>query len=110
MSNVERITKCVEAMWGKNIPTCHHTVALYHVLYEHAGEASPERVAVQAQVDKMLANEREWCMMFDNLRSLVATLERSEGVERPVFYEGGELCGRRCQQAEMLKRRPSDGS
>jgi hypothetical protein len=99
----ERLTTLVRAMWGTNCPVCHHTVALYRVARE--GTSSPAEEAVKVQIDKMLANEREWCVLFDNLRSLVGTWEREQGVENPAFYEGEINKGRtptRCSQSAML--------
>ena len=98
-----RLTVVLKAMWGKNCPSCHHTAALFHVAREYP--PSPAMDAVKAQVDKMLANEREWCVLFDNLRSLVGAWEREQGAEKPAFYEG-EINATdkptKCRHAEML--------
>jgi len=99
----ERLTVLVKALWGKNCPLCHHTGALYHVAREYP--PSPAMDAMKDQIDKMLVSEREWCVLFDNLRSLVGAWEREQGVEQPVFYEGeinGTACPMKCGHAEML--------
>ncbi len=101
----DRLTTIVKALRepiGAGCPMLH---GVYSVAREYP--ASPAGEAVKAQVDKMLTAQRSLCADYDNLRSLTATWEREQGVEKPVFYEG-EInetgCGRKCRQAEMLKR------
>jgi len=109
--STKRLTTAVTALWGKNCPTCHHTAALFHVAREYP--LSPAMAAVQTQVDALLANEREWCVLFDNLRSLVATWEREQGVQQPVFWEGAiNATGhpKKCRHTAMLEKRKSDAS
>ena len=51
----------------------------------------PDTPARQRAIDclaEMIAGQREICRCFNNLRSLVGTIEREQGNPAPQFYEG----------------------
>lgn len=104
-SPIEKLTQVVAAMRAAEISTCPYLVATRLVIDEC--EPSPALDAVREQVDKMLAQVRGVCVSYDNLRSLIGTLERERGVEKPWFYvaplnETSEP--RKCKQCGMMKR------
>lgn len=65
---------------------CHHITAAIAVVKEYP--SSPVRIRVAAEIAALAIAQREVCRCYNNLRSLVGTLEREQGNPSPVFYEG----------------------
>ena len=81
-----RLEELVAAMRAELTAQCRLVKAATMVLDE--SPPCPERDAVAAEIQAEAQSVIEACRHFNNLRSLVGTLERAIGNRNPQFYEG----------------------
>ena len=81
-----RIEQVIFAMRAQLTAQCRLVKAAVMVLEE--SPACPERDAVAAEIQAEAQSIMDACRHFNNLRSLVGTLERASGNPSPQFYEG----------------------
>ena len=86
VNGIDKLGLGVKALWGKNIPWC-HTLGYVRLVADEC-EPSPALAEVVKEVDKLLELCRQQCVVFDNLRSKMGTLERERGAKNPLFWEG----------------------
>ncbi len=107
MNPIEKLAVAVQCMRDKQVlhPPCHF-LGVIRLVAEGECCPSPARNAILKQADKMLAQCRALCCEYDNLRSLVGTLEREQGVKDPRFWIGeiNRTCEpHRCTQRVTMK-------
>lgn len=87
MTSTEKLAIAIAKMRGSLQPACHFLSVIRIVAVDEC-EPSPARDVVIKQVDKMLSQCQSLCCEYDNLRALMARLEREGGVETPRFWCG----------------------
>jgi len=90
-ASTEKLAQAVSGMRGSLPPTCLEMVTqasrAIRLAVDEFG-SSPALDAVQKQADKVLAQVRALCCEYNNLRALMARLEREQGIESPRFWCG----------------------
>lgn len=89
MTPTEKLAMAVPVMRESLMMWCGHLNAVHIVgADEHA--PSPALDEVLKHVAEMHTKVKEMCGLYDNLRSLVGTLEHEQGVKKPIFHADHE--------------------